>query len=87
MTLEPPIPGTGGSAAERGGVGYVALVEIDVVLRQIGGVDDRAGLSEVQSDVQVEFLAATAAQSCLNVARVGCPRRRLHRILRLPGAL
>src|ERR1035437_5591339 len=30
---------------------------------------------------------ATAAQSCLNAAVVGWPRRRLHRIRELPGAL
>jgi len=47
-----------------------------------------AAFAEVQVDVQIKFpLDATAAHKAGKVARVGWPRLRLQRMLRLPGAL
>src|SRR2546427_3105090 len=44
------------SAPQRRRVAHVALVEIHVLLSQVGGVDHRAGGAEVEVDVEVEFL-------------------------------
>ena len=41
---------------ERRRIGHIALVEIHVMLREIGGVHHRASFAEIQIDVQFKFL-------------------------------
>jgi hypothetical protein len=42
----------------------VALVEIDVFLGEIGGVEHGVALAEVESDMKVEFLEVGAPRPC-----------------------
>src|SRR6266568_179582 len=43
------------STSQRTRIVDIAFVELDVLLRQVGGINKRAGLAQVQVDVQIEF--------------------------------
>src|SRR6266566_4010257 len=43
------------STSQRIRIVDIAFVELDVLLRQVGGINKRAGLAQVQVDVQIEF--------------------------------
>ena len=42
--------------AQRRRIGHIALVELHVFFREVGGVHQRARRAEVEVDVQIEFL-------------------------------